>query len=135
MCPKYHLLLIFGIILSLPHPSSSQNWATFQQKHIVGSANNINCYTQMQNSIFIIMGRCKPVNTFIVSSATTVKAICSAVSGRADVSSSSRFQLITCRRASDVTPPCPYNTKNDNDYICIRCENRHPVHFVKMGKC
>ncbi|XP_018423311.1 PREDICTED: sialic acid-binding lectin-like [Nanorana parkeri] len=134
MCPKYPLVLIFGIILSLPHPSSSQNWTSFQQKHIVGAA-TVNCDTKMQNSIFIIMGRCKPVNTFIVSSATTVKAICSAVSGRADVSSSSRFQLITCRRASDVTPPCPYNITNDNNLICIRCENRLPVHFVKMGKC
>ncbi|XP_018416152.1 PREDICTED: sialic acid-binding lectin-like [Nanorana parkeri] len=134
MCPKYPLVLIFGIILSLPHPSSSQNWEMFQKKHIVGSA-SMNCDDVMKDPIFIIKDRCKKLNTFIVSPAATVKTICSAVPSRSDVTSSAKFQLINCILKSGVKPPCPYESKSENNFICIRCENRLPVHFVKMGKC
>ncbi|CAI9593247.1 unnamed protein product [Staurois parvus] len=102
MCAK-SLLLVFGIILSLAHLSSCQTWEKFKKKHIVDTQ-SINCDHVMNNSLFIVSGHCKKLNTFIVSQAATVQAICSSVPGHSNVSSSTRFQLINCIRRSNVTP-------------------------------
>ncbi|CAI9593250.1 unnamed protein product, partial [Staurois parvus] len=96
---------------------------------------SINCNNVMNNSLFIIAGHCKPLNTFIVSNTATVKAICSRVAGERIVLSSTSFQLIICTRRSDVTPPCPYYSNTQSNVICVICSNGFPVHFVGVGKC
>ncbi|XP_073455071.1 oocytes ribonuclease-like [Aquarana catesbeiana] len=133
MCAK-SLLLVFGIVLGLSHLSSCQSWKVFQEKHIVDTP-SIDCSHVMNNSLFIIRGHCKKLNTFIVSPAATVQAICSRVPGHSNVLSSTIFQLINCIRRSDVTPPCPYNSEKKKNKICVTCESRVPVHFVGVGKC
>lgn len=133
MCGK-SLLLVFGLVLGLSHLSSCQTWKKFQEKHIVNTP-SIDCGHVMNNSIFIIRGHCKKLNTFIVSPAATVQAICSGVPGHSNVSSSTKFKLINCMRRSDITPPCPYNSEELNNVVCVTCEARVPVHFVKVGKC
>ncbi|XP_040179425.1 angiogenin isoform X2 [Rana temporaria] len=128
------LLLVFGILLGLSHLSLSQNWATFQQKHIT-STSNINCVTIMNNNIYIVGGQCKERNTFIISSATTVKAICSGASTDKNVLSTTRFQLNTCIRSATAPRPCPYSSRAETNAICVKCEKRLPVHFVGIGRC
>nr|AAK30253.1 RNase A-type ribonuclease rc203 precursor [Aquarana catesbeiana]AAL87036.1 RC-RNase7 precursor [Aquarana catesbeiana] len=132
MCAK-SLLLVFGILLGLSHLSLSQTWAKFQQKHIP-STSSINCNTIMDNNIYIVGGQCKKVNTFIISSATTVKAICNGVTN-SNVLSPTRFQLDTCTRTSITPRPCPYSSKKETNKICVKCENQLPVHFAGIGKC
>nr|P11916.4 RecName: Full=Oocytes ribonuclease; AltName: Full=RC-RNase; AltName: Full=Sialic acid-binding lectin; Short=SBL-C; Flags: Precursor [Aquarana catesbeiana]AAD10702.1 ribonuclease precursor [Aquarana catesbeiana] len=132
MCAK-SLLLVFGILLGLSHLSLSQNWATFQQKHIINTP-IINCNTIMDNNIYIVGGQCKRVNTFIISSATTVKAICTGVINM-NVLSTTRFQLNTCTRTSITPRPCPYSSRTETNYICVKCENQYPVHFAGIGRC
>ncbi|XP_063791806.1 sialic acid-binding lectin-like [Pseudophryne corroboree] len=127
-------ILTLGIVLSLSHLSACQNWPAFQAKHITGSS-NIDCITVMNQPLFHVRGRCKSLNTFIHSSAPSVQAICSSVTGNRDVTSSTSFRLTNCFRASDMKPPCPYNRRPETNVICIRCENRLPVHFVKVGRC
>nr|DBA20550.1 TPA: hypothetical protein GDO54_017315 [Pyxicephalus adspersus] len=133
MCLKTSVFLIIGVVLCLSHLSSCQNWETFKSKHIRDSP--INCDSAMNNSIFIIQNRCKRLNTFIISDPDTVQAICSRVPGRSNVTSPTSFQLINCIRNSDITPPCPYTSSDENSVICITCERTLPVHFVKVGKC
>ncbi|XP_073455072.1 oocytes ribonuclease-like [Aquarana catesbeiana] len=133
MCAK-SLLLVFGILLGLSHLSLSQDWPTFQRKHIT-STSSIDCNTVMNNSLFIIRGTCKEVNTFIVSTAATVQDICSGVPGPSNVTSSTNFELIDCIRRSEVPPPCPYNSNSENNVICVTCERTLPVHFVRKGRC
>nr|ABZ91907.1 ribonuclease precursor [Rana dybowskii] len=133
MCAK-SLLLVFGILLGLSHLSLSQNWPTFQQKHI-SSNPTIVCNSIMNNNIYIVGGQCKERNTFIISSATTVRAICSGASTDRNVLSTTRFQLNTCIRSAIVPRPCPYTSRPETNVICVKCENRLPVHFVGIGSC
>nr|P18839.3 RecName: Full=Sialic acid-binding lectin [Rana japonica] len=111
-----------------------QNWAKFQEKHIPNTS-NINCNTIMDKSIYIVGGQCKERNTFIISSATTVKAICSGASTNRNVLSTTRFQLNTCIRSATAPRPCPYNSRTETNVICVKCENRLPVHFAGIGRC
>nr|AAK30256.1 RNase A-type ribonuclease rc212 precursor [Aquarana catesbeiana] len=132
MCAKSPLL-VFGILLVLSHLSLSQNWATFQQKHITNTS-SINCSNIMNNSLYIVGGQCKKVNTFIASSATTVKGICSGVTDK-KVLSSTKFQLDICTRIFITPRPCPYSSRTETNYICVKCENQYPVHFAGIGQC
>ncbi|PIO26050.1 hypothetical protein AB205_0030460, partial [Aquarana catesbeiana] len=127
MCAK-SLLLVFGIILGLSHLSLSQNWETFQRKHITNKT-NINCNKVMYDKLFFIGNQCKILNTFIYSTADTVQDICSGLR------SSTSFELTDCFRTSNNSPPCPYRSYSEDNVISVRCERTLPIHFVRKGRC
>lgn len=132
MCAKS--LLVFGILLGLSHLSLSQNWAIFQQKHITNNP-NINCYTIMDNDIYIVRRQCKERNTFIISPPAPVQAICRGVSPDRNILSTTSFSLNTCIRDSITPRPCPYHPSPDKNKICVKCEKQLPVHFAGIGRC
>nr|P14626.2 RecName: Full=Ribonuclease, liver [Aquarana catesbeiana] len=111
-----------------------QNWAKFKEKHI-RSTSSIDCNTIMDKAIYIVGGKCKERNTFIISSEDNVKAICSGVSPDRKELSTTSFKLNTCIRDSITPRPCPYHPSPDNNKICVKCEKQLPVHFVGIGKC
>ncbi|XP_018408802.1 PREDICTED: sialic acid-binding lectin-like, partial [Nanorana parkeri] len=126
MFAQFFFLLVCGVALSLSqHPPPGRAWRSFQLKHVTNR--QVNCNRDMRRPAV----HCKPHNTFIRSSATTVRAICRGVQGPANRSSNNRFRLHDCVRTSG----CQYRSRNLTDVICVRCQNQLPVHFVKVGRC
>ncbi|XP_068103908.1 ribonuclease, liver-like [Hyperolius riggenbachi] len=133
MSPIFSTLLILGFFLTFTHLSSCENWPKFQQKHIRPLA--VNCNFHMNQDVFYIKGKCKKLNTFIISRPDNVKAICASTAGNQKVRSTEIFTLNNCRYQSGTPGKCVYGIQPVKDWICVTCENRVPVHFVAVGSC
>ncbi|XP_063794073.1 oocytes ribonuclease-like [Pseudophryne corroboree] len=125
-------ILTLGILLSIYHLSTCQNWGAFQRKHIINTM-HINCNAVMPS---FIRGRlCKRVNTFIYTLApATIRRMCTG-RGHVNITTSTAFPLFTCNITSSRTPPCTYSLQQQTNVVCITCERNDPVHLEKEGRC
>ncbi|CAI9536843.1 unnamed protein product [Staurois parvus] len=134
MVSKVSSLLIFGIFLCVLHWSECQNWIAFRRKHIAYSS-NINCTNVMNRYPFRKQHGCKQLNTFIHAPAKTVQNICRGVMQPTDTTSIAPFRYTTCVNTFHHGHHCVYKAKTGRRVICVTCERRSPVHFVKVGQC
>ncbi|XP_068106557.1 protein P-30-like [Hyperolius riggenbachi] len=102
MSPKSLFLLIFGIVLSLCHPSSCQDWDMFQKKHFGDDARAIcskkftcNKIMKMRENLY----HCKQNNTFLCQPGPkTVQSLCTRYEKTTDITSRDEYVYYDCIR-------------------------------------
>ncbi|KAM3608025.1 uncharacterized protein V6R79_017925 [Siganus canaliculatus] len=88
------------------------------------------CTTEMEKRG---IEKCKPINTFILSTADPIIAVCD---GKGEpykntemTISKERFDIVACKTNPNNPSPCPYSGKESKSRIIIKCDNGCPVHY------
>ncbi|XP_018423310.1 PREDICTED: ribonuclease, liver-like [Nanorana parkeri] len=125
--------LMLGMLISLIHLSNCQDWQSFKTKHVV-SSRNINCKEKLKYPLFLLHGKCRAKNTFIVESEKTVLSICRKAIKKRTITSPMKVRLAICQERKNTQ--CAYDIEvPKNSQICLLCYKGKPIHFVKQGKC
>ncbi|XP_041947865.1 angiogenin-4-like isoform X2 [Alosa sapidissima] len=109
----------------------------FLRQHVIGEMDAKDCTKVIKKKSIASNGKCKPVNTFIVTSnKLQVDEVCTKgkrfnPNYRQSVN---KFNVVTCRKAKDEKLPCAYEGKKQDRYVVLVCEDGLPVHFNKTVK-
>uniref|UniRef100_A0AAZ1Y5T6 Ribonuclease A-domain domain-containing protein n=1 Tax=Oreochromis aureus TaxID=47969 RepID=A0AAZ1Y5T6_OREAU len=100
----------------------------FYQKHVIGNMLEYECATINQRGIGVVDGKCKTINTFILTKKAGVNRICAGHTGQRQ---GGNFQVVECRHDGNSVPPnCIFwGELHNNRMIDIQCDHGLPVHF------
>lgn len=126
------LVLFFATVLS-QKPNINSLYNKFKNQHIISNMTESNCTAVMQGRKISNAKKCKNTNTFILSNAKTVKAICGDKGqpyGKL-TKSIGRFYIVVCKVKKQQAKPakCLYQGEKLNKKIIIKCEKSFPVHY------
>lgn len=137
------LVLLSAAVLSLDKKKPNR-YQKFKNQHINKEMSPCECNKVMQGRKInaIKPKRCKTTNTFVLSDAESVKAICldqgEPFPGNL-TKSLKRFDIVVCEWDQMTTPPtnCSYNGRQlENKNIIIKCVKGLPVHYDQdIGHC
>uniref|UniRef100_A0A8D0B2K1 Ribonuclease A-domain domain-containing protein n=1 Tax=Salvator merianae TaxID=96440 RepID=A0A8D0B2K1_SALMN len=135
MVPKdtYRLFLYLTILLGvlLMQSCEGQNWGAFRNKHIdypKTEAPNVNAYCNLMiQQRGLNEGKCKPTNTFINESPSTVQQVCTKTSNGYRISAD-KFPVVECRNRGRW-PDCNYVGKPRTGQLRLLCRDNLPIHY------
>ncbi|XP_061445444.1 ribonuclease pancreatic-like [Rhineura floridana] len=134
------LLLRLAILLGVVLVQSSEgaSYQDFANSHIdypKTRAPNPNVYCNVMMARRRLNARtCKPTNTFINSSPSSIQQICRTGGTRFQgnlFDSRRRFSVVVCRNTGRF-PRCSYVGRRQIKRLRVACTNNRPVHFERL---
>nr|AHI58790.1 pancreatic ribonuclease [Gulo gulo] len=136
--PLVLVLLVLGCVQ--PSLAKESRAEKFQRQHMDPNTSTVTASycNEMMKRRGMMVGRCKPVNTFIHEPLPDVQAVCSqgnvpCKNGQSNChKSSSKMRITDCRlKKGSKYPKCDYETKQLQKSIIVACEcvQYETVHF------
>ncbi|XP_051763509.1 ribonuclease-like 3 [Ctenopharyngodon idella] len=134
------ILLLILSVSSFTHGQPADimpRYKKFLNQHVDPYMTVNDCTSKIENRV--ITGTdsgCKPVNSFIVANADTIKAVCgkggTAIGGNL-FESNNPFFVVKCtiKNNSKGTPKCEYRGNGFTRKIVLACQKGWPVHYER----
>lgn len=123
-----------------PLEDIQDRYQKFLKQHVIDEMDENDCAEAIRERCATSDGRCKPVNTFIVTfNKAEIKKVCSEGKiykpGTNLMKSVREFDFVKCEKSKGSRQPhCEYNGKYIYDYVVFACEQGLPVHFERSVK-